>query len=130
MKCLIVEDDYITSQVLQEIVSAFGQTDLAENGIIAIEKFSEALTNTEPYDLILLDVMMPEMDGQEVLERIREIEQTNGIFGLDGVKVIMATALSDFENIKTSFKNQCEGYIVKPITKDKVINKIHEVGLI
>lgn len=130
MKILIVEDDYITSEVINEIVSAFGSTAISENGAEAIEKFISAHDNEKPFDLILLDIMMPEMDGQEVLQNIRDHEKSIGIQGLDSVKVVMITALDDFENINQAFKSQCEGYIVKPIDKDKVVNKIIELGLV
>jgi two-component system chemotaxis response regulator CheY len=68
--------------------------------------------------------MMPEMDGQEVLDKIREMEKSHGIMGLDCVKIVMSTALDDFGNIKTSFRHQCDAYIVKPIDKDKIVQAL------
>lgn len=128
MKTLIVEDDYITSQVMREILREFGEVDIAENGAKAIDMYTTAMDNSNPYDVIFLDIMMPEYDGQEVLARIRQLEYEFGIVGLDGVKVIMTTALDDFENIRTAFKNQCEGYVIKPIEKDKIVNKLKDLG--
>jgi two-component system, chemotaxis family, chemotaxis protein CheY len=130
MKILIAEDDFITSQVLNEILSAFGACDIAENGRIAVDKFSEAIKKEAPYDIIFLDIMMPELDGQEVLDQIRIIEKDKGILGLEGVKIVMSTALDDFQNIKTAFKNQCEGYIVKPVDKDKIIKILFELNFL
>jgi len=129
MKSLIIEDDYITSQVMQEILLAFGEADVAENGFKGLEFFTTALVDNKKYDVIFLDIMMPELDGQQVLAQIRRIEEDYEILGLDGVKIIMTTALDDFDNIKTAFKNQCEGYIVKPIDKDKIIEKVVNLGL-
>ncbi len=130
MKTLIVEDDYITSQVMQEIMLSYGECDIAEDGKIAIDLFNNALSHDERYDLIFLDIMMPEMDGQDVLALIRQMEEQFGIKGLDGVKIIMSTALDDFSNVSKAFGNQCEGYIVKPIEKDKVIKALQSVGMI
>ncbi len=130
MKTLIVEDDYITSQVMQEIMLSYGECDIAENGKIAIDLFNNALSQDERYDLIFLDIMMPEMDGQDVLALIRQMEEQFDIKGLDGVKIIMSTALDDFSNVSKAFGNQCEGYIVKPIEKDKVIKALESVGII
>ncbi len=129
MKSLIIEDDYITSQVMQEILLAFGEADVAENGFKGLELFTTALVDNKKYNVIFLDIMMPELDGQQVLAQIRRIEEDYEILGLDGVKIIMTTALDDFDNIKTAFKNQCEGYIVKPIDKDKIIEKVVNLGL-
>ncbi len=130
MKTLVAEDDFITSQVMREIMLSFGDCDIAENGKLAVNAFAEAINSGTPYDLIFLDIMMPELDGQQVLAKIRDIETAQSIAGLDGVKVIMTTALDDFENIKTAFQNQCEGYIVKPIDKDKVVKKLYELNIL
>lgn len=130
MKTLIVEDDYITSQVMQEIMSSFGECEIAEDGKKALELFTEAFNLNNPYEVIFLDIMMPEMDGQVVLNRIREIEAENGIVGLDAVKIIMTTALDDYDNIKSAFKNQAEGYLVKPIDKDKVVKTLLNLHLL
>jgi two-component system chemotaxis response regulator CheY len=130
MKSLVVEDDFITSEIMHEILLAFGEADVATDGREALEKFSSAYENRLPYDVIFLDIMMPEFDGQEVLEKIRQIETSYGIKGLDGCKIVMTTALDDFDNIATAFKNQAEGYIVKPIDKDKIIGKLMELGFL
>ncbi len=130
MKTLIVEDDYITSQVMQEIMLSYGECDIAENGRIAVNLFSNALEQKEAYDLVFLDIMMPEMDGQDVLPLLRQIEDQYQIQGLDGVKIIMSTALDDYLNLSKAFGNQCEGYIVKPIEKEKVIKALQTAGLI
>lgn len=130
MNFLIVEDDYITSQVMKEILSGFGEAEIAENGKIAVDKFNESLDSDYKYDIIFLDIMMPELDGQETLSLIRQKEQQAGILGLDQVKVIMTTALDDFENIKNAFKSQCEGYLVKPVEKNKVVEILEKFNLI
>ncbi len=130
MKTLVAEDDFITSQVMKEIMLTFGKCDIAENGAIAVQKFQEALIEKAPYNLVFLDIMMPEMDGQQVLEKIRDTEQKYGLIGLEGAKIIMTTALDDFDNIKKAFINQCEGYIVKPVDRDKIVKKLYDLSII
>lgn len=130
MKALVVEDDFITSEVMKEIMLAFGTCDVAENGTIALEKFSTTLISNSKYDIVFLDIMMPDMSGQEVLQHLRNIESENNILGLDGVKVVMTSALDDFTNIKTAFKSQCESYLVKPVDKDKILNILLEFELL
>ncbi len=130
MRTLVVEDDYITSQVMQEVMLSFGDCDIAEDGAQAIELFQSSLVNDLRYDVIFLDIMMPEMDGQQVLDAIRKIEEANNILGLDCVKIVMTTALDDYNNIRTAFTNQAEGYLVKPIDKDKVVQVLINLGLL
>lgn len=120
MRTLVVEDDYISSEVMSEMMSAYGDVDVAEDGMKALQYVNNALENNEHYDLILLDVMMPEMNGQDALENIRKIESTFKISGLDCSKVVMTTALDDFDNIRKAFKNQCDGYLIKPIDRAKL----------
>jgi two-component system, chemotaxis family, chemotaxis protein CheY len=130
MKTLIVEDDFISRHIIQEILLPFGTCDSAVNGREALEAFVLALDKGTPYDVICLDIMMPEIDGQEALRRIRAIEKDRGILNLEGVKIIMTTALEDFEVIKAAFRDQCEAYLVKPITQQKLLKQLEELKLI
>lgn len=130
MKALVVDDDYITSMVLQEMMLAYCSTDVASNGEEAIRSFRNALEAGEPYNVILLDIMMPEMDGQETLEAIREIESRSKIEGLDKCKIIMCTALDDYDTVMQSFRKQCDAYLVKPASKEKVREILMNLELI
>ena len=121
MKILIVEDEFVCRHVLQELLSPYGECDMAVNGKEAVDAFESALAGNRPYNLVCLDIMLPEMDGQEALKKMREIERKYQIGGLDGVKIIMTTALEDFDNIKRAFIEQCEGYLVKPIQEKKLL---------
>lgn len=130
MKILIVEDDIISQKVLKKFLSPYGTCDIAVDGDEGIKAFEKAWEEQAPYDLICLDIMMPEKNGQEVLKELRMIEESRGVNGLDGVKIIMTTALGDPENIKKAFREQCEAYLVKPIDKNKLLNTLAQLGLI
>lgn len=126
MKILIVEDDFTSRIVLQKQLSAFGDTELAVNGKEAVSAFEMALEEKEPYRLICMDVMMPEMDGREALRSIRELEEKAGILGNARAKIIMTTALGGAKDIVSAFSDECDGYLVKPIRK-KEITKLFEM---
>ena len=130
MKCLIVEDDFTARKLLQMYLSDYGYCFIAVNGREAVEAVRQALDEGQPYDLICLDIMMPEMDGQEALKAIRQVEKEHGIAGLDSVKVIMTTALDDSGNVMDAFRGGCEAYIVKPIAKKKLVEEMEKLGLI
>jgi len=74
--------------------------------------------------------MMPKKDGQQVLKEIRAYEEERDVVGLDGVKIIMTTALDDSKSVLNAFKAGCEGYIVKPYNRQKIYGKLEELGLI
>jgi len=130
VKILIVDDDFICRNLLLEMVKNFGTCDVATNGEEAVSAVKNALESGSQYNLIFLDIMLDKIDGQEVLKKIRELENRYGIGGLDGSKIIMTSVLHDFNNIKTAFAEQCEGYIVKPITKEKVLQQMKDLHLI
>lgn len=130
MKCLIVEDDFTSRRLLKTYLSDYSDCDIAVDGNEAIEAFTLATNEKEPYDLICLDIMMPNMDGHDALRAIRQIESERGIEGLDCVKVIMTTALDDSKNVMGSFRDGCEVYIVKPVKKDKLLEEMENLGVI
>ena len=129
MKTLIVEDDFVSRLLLQRILKPYGEAHIAVNGHEAIEAFQMSRSENQPYDLICLDIMMPEMDGHEVLKKIRNMENNNRK-NPSRVKIVMTTALSDSKNIMTAFKSQCDGYLTKPIDKKKLLEQLHNLGLL
>ena len=131
MKILIAEDDFIARRALKEIINQLGDCDVVIDGEEAVEAFRLAWEENDPYDLICLDIMMPNMDGKEALKNIRDIEKTLGIKGSKEVKVIMVTALGDPKTVFESYyQSGATSYVVKPVDKDKLINEIRSLGLI
>jgi two-component system, chemotaxis family, chemotaxis protein CheY len=130
MKTLIVEDDFTSRLLLQEILKPYGPAHIAVNGKEAIQAVSDALESGEKYDLICLDIMMPEMDGHQALKNIRALEESKGIFSSDGAKIIMTTALSDMKNVMTAYSGLADGYMVKPTDKSTLLNLLRKFKLI
>ena len=131
MKTLIVEDDFTSRLLLQKILSPFGECTLATNGEEAVQAFMDSKTQSAaPYDLICLDIMMPGMDGQTALGKIREIEKDVGIEHGKGAKIIMMTALKDKKNVMTAFYEFCDAYMVKPIDKAKLMEHLRNFELL
>lgn len=128
MKSLIVDDDFFSRRILQSILSSYGECHVAVDGNEALFAFKQSLNEEQPYDIICLDIMMPELDGHEVLKKIRDIELSRNIHADKSVKVIMTTALDDTENIKEAFREQCESYLIKPISKAKLTKIIGSFG--
>ena len=79
MKTLIVEDDFTSRLFLQTFLSRYGECHIAVNGREAVEAFRMAADNGSPYDLICMDIMMPEMDGQEAVKQIRALEEAQAL---------------------------------------------------
>ncbi len=75
MKVLVVEDDFTCRKVLQKLLSEFGECDIAVDGQEAIEAFRSSLGGNKRYDLICMDIIMPNMNGHEALKKIRMLEE-------------------------------------------------------
>lgn len=130
MKSLVVEDEFTSRLLLQQIMKSYGSVDLAVNGKEAVAAVYAALEADEPYDLICLDIMMPEMTGQEALLQIRSLEQSKDIASYKGAKIIMTSALDDMENIRNAFDGLCDGYLVKPVQKSKLLEILETLKLL
>ena len=130
MKILLAEDDYATRKFMASFLSKYGECDVAVDGMEAVDAYLMALEDGEPYDLICLDIMMPAMDGYQVLMSIRNREKERQISADEGVKVIMTTALNEEQNVKMAFDLGCSVYSGKPINQDKFEQALTKLGLI
>ena len=127
---LVVDDDRACRVLIGIILSPYGQCSFAYDGREAVDAVRLALEDDNPYDLICLDIMMPDVDGHAALQEIRKLEAEHGIHGLDGVKVIVVTALRDSKQCIQCFREGCESYIIKPIDDQKLLGKMRELGLL
>lgn len=130
MKTLIVEDNPVNSLFVQKILSVMCECDIASNGHDAIQYFSDAIDENKPYNIVCLDIVMPGADGQEVLKEIRRLETDKGIKSSDEAKVIMLTSVDDPDIIKDTIEQGASDYLVKPILKDELLDKIRAFGFI
>lgn len=128
MNILIADDEQPNRILMDKLLSGYGECTLTENGAEAVEAFEWAIEDNEPYDLICLDIVMPEMSGQEALVKIRSIEKEQG---LKEAKIIMCTSMDSDANITDAFFNGgCTDYLTKPITPDSLKAKLLEHNII
>ena len=129
MKCLIVEDDPVSSQVLEKMISMYGTFDVADNGQVAVDLFRQGHDNQ--YDLILMDILMPVVNGLQSVQTIRELEASMDIPLTQRVKIIMTTALDDPRTVmKALYESDANSYLIKPIRLEKFENELRMLQLI
>ena len=113
MKILIVDDEPINVLLLESLLKSKYETDSAENGLEAYKKITES-----PPDIVLLDVLMPYMDGFETLEKIKKNKNLSNII------VIMVTAKVEKDDVKRAMQLGADNYIKKPIDATELYTKI------
>jgi len=131
MRVLIVEDDFVSRKLLHQMLSPYGECDIAVDGIEAVEAFKLALEERHPYDLVCMDIMMPRMDGQAALGQIRQLEAQQCVHEMNAAKVVMTTAVDDKKQVTQAFyKGGAASYFIKPIDQEKLIAELRVLGLI
>jgi CheY-like chemotaxis protein len=116
-KILVVDDTETVRLYEQMLLTGQGyDVDMAADGVDALERIAK-----QRPDLVLLDIMMPRMDGIECCRRIKENAKTKEI------KVIMVTTKSEYGKVKEAFVAGCDDYITKPIDKSEMFTKIKDL---
>ena len=118
VKVLIIDDSQFIIKHLSQIFMSrdFEVAGTADNGKVGVEMFSKLKGEV---DIVTLDITMPEMDGLEALRQIKAIDP-NAV-------VIMVTAIGTAESVKEAIKLGAKGYIVKPLDREKVIERIGQI---
>lgn len=131
LNILVVDDELSSRILLRRIASGYGTCDFAINGVEALQAFQMAYEDGTPYNVIFMDVMMPEMDGHQALKEIRAFEAEVGVHQGKEVIVFMVTCLDSHDNVcKAFFKGYCTDYITKPIISSKILKKMREYHLV
>lgn len=116
--------------MIHDMLKPVADCDIAVNGDEAIFAFRNALRANRPYSLVCLDLMMPEMDGQQALREIRAIERELGVPAESEAKVVVTTVLDDdSETHDAFFLGGATAYLVKPIEADKLFSELKSLGL-
>ena len=129
-RALIAEHDFTSRWTIQRLLEPYTCCDVATCGKEALLAFHLAYEEGIPYDIVLLDNVLPEMGGQDVLEQIRVIERGKQIPESERAKVVLITQLGDSEGPLDKLKAQCEAWVVKPIAKSDFLGELHSLGFL
>lgn len=130
IKTLVIDDDPVCRQRVKMILLEFCECSFADDGNSGYDMFRRAFEDGDPYQLVTLDIQMPDMDGHETLSAIRLLERQNGVEGLDGVKIIMITSQHHSDHIFSAFRGGCEAYVIKTNLGEKLPEEMANLGLL
>ena len=129
MRLLIVDDNPKNAKLLKAILSPYGECESVEGGQEAILAFEKAWNDWRPFSFIFLDIVMPDMDGEQILAHIRETERNKDINHHHCAKIIMVSSHSDEDLFKRCVQSGCDDFIVKPFNKNTIIKKLIKHGV-
>ena len=117
-KKILLVDDSNTVLLMERMILSQGRYELltARNGVEGV-----ARAKADRPDLILLDVMMPEMNGLDALAAIRADDSTHGI------PVIMVTTRSEADSMETGYARGCNDYVTKPVNSSELLTKVRNL---
>lgn len=111
---LVVEDDKIMGQMVTDILDDVGfEVNRAPNGAVAFEKLKE-----KEIDFIILDILLPELDGFQIYSKLQENSKTQGI------PVMIVSAWADERNIEKASRLGIRHFLPKPFTEDELMYTI------
>ena len=120
-RVLLVEDNELNSEIAMTILNEYGiQVDTAGNGVEAVEKIK--ISTPGDYDLVLMDVQMPIMNGYEATKRIRKLNEPK----LAGIPILAMTANAFDEDRKNALESGMDGFLSKPIVVDELLHTLQE----
>jgi len=115
---ILIIDDTETMRLFEKMMlSGLGyEIETAVDGLDGLEKLASFRA-----DLVLLDVMMPRLDGIETCRRLKGDPATSHI------KVVMVTSREEYERVKEAFAAGCDDYVTKPVDRAELVGKVEEL---
>ncbi|MBI9089071.1 MAG: response regulator [Desulfobacterium sp.] len=129
MKILVVDDELVSRKKMETILDKSGKCTGVATGTQALALFAKALKKGKGFKLVTLDISLPDMEGTEVLSKLRDIEQNENVREDGKAKVLMVTSHADQETVLRSIVAGCDGYIIKPFSKTTMDEKLRKIGL-
>lgn len=125
LKILIIDDEIAALTKMKVMLAPYGECILANSGKQAVELIKTAIMNNSYFDLITIDIELPDMNGIEILDHIKNFEK---IYSKNAIK-FMVSASGTTENVINALSRQCHDFLVKPVKKDLLHQKLIKFGL-
>ena len=118
LSILVAEDNEINALLARALLHRLGhRTTITPNGAAALETFCAAVSAGKPYDLVLMDVHMPDLDGLEATRRFRAVET---VMAVPRTRIIALTANAFGEDCEACLAAGMDDFLVKPLVRDRL----------
>ena len=130
MRFLIVDDDESIILFLRTFLSAYAECITASTGLEAVAAYEAALDEDRPFTAVFMDILLPGMDGNMVVQELRRIEEARP-GRRETFKLIMISVLTDTRHVSESFfHGRADAYLPKPLRRETLIAELVKLGLI
>lgn len=131
LRILIADDSRPMRTVAMHMLGKYGQCQEACDGREAVAMYAAALERGEPYQLVVLDILMPRLNGVDALRDIRSLERSHGLDEDTRAKVVMLTSLDDPGfMLDAQLGAQADYYLTKPFDTDQMRESLTGLGLV
>ena len=129
-RALIVDDSRYQRHLIITALSGLFACDEAANGREAVDQFTAAMSGGVPYDLVVMDILMPVLSGHEALLAIRRLEEDAGVVDDRRTPAIMLSSLDDPGNmLRAQFESGAQAYVTKPFSSRNLLEALSSLGL-
>jgi len=130
MRFLIVDDDESIILFLRTLLSAYAECITAGSGLEAMSAFEVALEENRPFQAVFMDILLPGMDGNQVVQALRRLEQDHTP-AVVPFKLLMISVLTDTRYVSESFfHGRADAYLPKPLRRETLLAELAKLGLI
>lgn len=129
---LVVDDQEDVTMLMMHILSGLGECACTNDPQEAADIFERQLRNGCPFDVVFMDIMMPDLDGHQTAEALRRLEADHGVPAGSEAKLVMVSSLRDVGTVSKSFfrGGLADGYLTKPIGAGAVRAELVKLGVI
>lgn len=125
-KILAIDDEFTALTKMQLILSEYGECEVATTATQSIDLIKSALANGMYFDLITIDIELPDIDGITLLSEILQEEKK---YNRHAVKLVVS-AVSTATNVYRAAKSRCDGFLVKPVKREMLREKLVSLGIV
>lgn len=131
MRALIIDDDPVACLYLSSVLAPHAEVSQARDGQEGVDAFAGALSQGQPFDVVLVDIHMPGMDGHQALQKIRSLEVQAGISGENEAAVFMVSSANDAKNVNRAFfQGRAVSFLPKPVSPSQLLEELRKFGLL
>lgn len=131
MRILIVDDDFTARAILESALESKAELVMAEDGRQAIELFGAGILHKRPFRLVMMDLLMPRLDGISAIKGIRELERRHELSPRQRAKVVVITGDEDpARPTQAFFQAGADAFLTKPVDHEALVATIRSQGLL